>query len=80
MNFKDTQDASDRSFPLLTPGERELRRQAVMFHRSNARLEGLEMPTELLVLQDAYIDGLLDDEAYRQGCLAYINALTTGKA
>lgn len=61
--------------PTLTAQEIATRREAVNFHRSNLRLEGVELPEQLRDIQDRYIAGDLDETTYQQACIQYIRVL-----
>lgn len=57
--------------PLFTENERRRRQQAVAFHQNNLRLEGIEVPEAIRALQSRYVEGELDDNAFRAACLEF---------
>lgn len=60
----------------ISDEEREQRRQAVAWHRGTHRLEGIEPPEPIRILEERYIAGEIDEVQLRQGCFEFAQSLS----
>lgn len=61
--------------PVISKEEQEARRRAVIYHRADFRLEGIEEPPEITRLSDQFISGQLTPAQYREACFAFAKSL-----